>query len=539
MLYNLCSMNPGVFDKLQNIGEVSNEKDLKVLMVAPECTPYANVGGFSRVLGYLSRELRSLGGDARVFMPKFGEIDEEKYEMEMVLEGLEVPTGSEKEGKDVLICNVKRHQVPGGAPVYFLENMEYYEKRANVYGYSDDPLRWALLSRGALEFIRHTDEALLDSVRDWRPDVIHCNDWETGHIPNYLKTVYKNDPHLRDISTVFTIHNLQYQGMFDHKNISEMDYDDGRSPIAPFFSDRLPKQNFMRRGIMYADVVNTVSPTYAKEILTPEYGEGLDRLLLEVRSKLFGVLNGIDYDEFNPKTDKLVAENYSVKTLDKRVKNKLALQEEFDLPQDEKTFVLGFVGRLAAQKGLDLIFQIMWPFLKNFDAQFVQVGGGSGKYIENLKKLKEKFPNKVGIHPMANFTLPRLIFAGSDVMLFPSKFEPCGITQLEAMRYGAVPIVREVGGLADTVEDFNSKTGEGTGFTFKGYDKWEFFAQVVRAYETFHYSEVWRSLQKQAMEADFSWTASARRYIELYNKALHFKRQDLVAEGIIPPSSGL
>ncbi|MEA2020340.1 MAG: glycogen/starch synthase [Patescibacteria group bacterium] len=528
-------MTSSVLDQLQSIVSPQGGEDLRILMVAPECTPYANVGGFSRVLGYLSRELRGLGVDARVFMPKFGQIDEDKYKMEMVLEGLEVPTGVEGGERDVLVCNVKKHQAPGGAPVYFLENMEYYEKRANVYGYSDDPVRWALLSRGALEFLRHNDGARFPADRDWLPHVIHCNDWETGHIPNYLRTVYGNDPRLQGIATIFTIHNLQYQGMFDHRNVSELDYDDGRSAIAPFFSDRLPKQNFMRRGIIYSDVVNTVSKTYAKEILTPEYGEGLDRLLLEVRSKLFGVLNGIDYDEFNPKTDKLIEENYDIRSLSKRVENKLALQEEFDLPQDEDIFVTGFVGRLADQKGLDLIFKTFWPFLKNFDAQFVQVGGGDGHCIETLKKMKKDFPDKIGIHPMANFTLPRLIFSGSDVMLFPSKFEPCGITQLEAMRYGSIPIAREVGGLADTVRDFDSKTGKGTGFTFKGYDKWEFFAQVVRAYETFHYSEVWRGLMRQAMQADFSWTASAKGYIDLYQKAIHFRRQDLVSEGVISP----
>lgn len=528
-------MNPTVFDQIQKVLLPRDEESLKVLMVAPECTPYANVGGFSRVLGYLSRELLDLGVDVRIFMPKFGQIDEEKYQMEMVLEGLEVPTGSDGDGKDVLICNVKTHQVPGGAPVYFLENMEYYEKRANVYGYSDDSLRWALLSRGALEFLRHTSDVPDESVEGWFPHVIHTNDWETGHIPNYLKTVYKNDPRLLPIATLFTIHNLEYQGMFDHRNVSEMDFDDGKSEIAPFFSERLGKQNFMRRGIMYADIINAVSETYAKEILTPEFGEGQDRLLLEVRTKLFGVVNGIDHDEFNPKTDKLIAENYDAESIEKRVRNKLALQEEFDLPQDENIFVIGFEGRLTEQKGLELIGEVLWPFLEDFEAQFVIVGDGDRKYKEIFKKLKNDYPKKVGLHLMANFTLPRLFFSGCDVMLLPSKFEPSGIVQLEAMRYGAIPIVRAVGGLADTVENFDSKTGKGTGFAFQDFDRWEFFAQIVRAHENFHHPEVWKKLTKQAMGADFSWKASAKKYLELYHKAAHFHRQDLVAQGIVSP----
>lgn len=531
-------MTPTVFNQIHKVLSPKGEEPLKVLMVAPECSPYANVGGFARVLAYLSRELLKLGVEVRIFMPKFGQIDEEKYQMEMVLEGLEVPTGSDGDGKDVLVCNVKMHQVPGGAPVYFLENMEYYEKRANVYGYSDDPLRWALLSRGALEFLRHNDKAVLGEARGWRPQVIHCNDWETGHIPNYLKIFYKNDPRLVAMATLFTIHNLQYQGMFDHRNVSELDFDDGRSPIAPFFSERLTKQNFMRRGIIYADVVNAVSETYAKEILTPEFGEELDRLLLEVRSKLYGVVNGIDYDEFNPRTDKLIAQNYDFNSLDKRAGNKLALQKEFDLPEDEGAFLMGFVGRLTEQKGLTLIFEVLWPFLKDFKAQFVQVGGGSGEYIKTLKKLKATYPDRVGIHPMSNFTLSRLFFAGSDVMLLPSKFEPCGIVQLEAMRYGAIPIARAVGGLADTVQGFDSRTGRGTGFTFRGFNKWEFFAQVVRAYEVFQHSGLWKSLMEQAMNCDFSWKMSARKYVKFYQKAIHFHRQDLVAQGIILPDEG-
>lgn len=510
----------------------ASDGPLKVLIVAPEVSPYANVGGFARVTAYLSRELIKMGHDVRLFMPKFGFIDEEKYPMEAVLKGLRVPTGTAE--KPYLICNVKRNSVPGGAPVYFLENMEYYEKRANVYGYSDDPRRWALLSRGALEFLKKSFAS-----GGWRPQIVHGNDWETGFIPNYLQTAYEHDRQLVPLATVFTIHNLMYQGMFDHRTISELDFDDGRSQIASFFSNRLNKQNFMRRGMIYADVVNTVSKTYAKEMLTPEFGEGLDRLLLEVRSKLYGITNGIDHDEFNPATDRLVDTNYDLSHLGKRVKNKLALQGEFDLEEDENAFVMGFVGRLSEQKGIELIFEVLWPFLKEFkDAQFFQVGGGDGRYINILKKLKKKFPGQVGIHPLPNFTLPRLLFSGSDVMLMPSKFEPCGQVQLEAMRYGTIPIVRATGGLADTVENFDARQNTGTGFVFKEFNKWPFFAQVVRAYEAFQNKKVWDQLQKRAMRADFSWEASAKEYVELYRKAIHRHRRVLIAEGQIAPEEG-
>lgn len=500
---------------------------LKILMVAPEVSPYASVGGFSRVTAYLSRALIRLGHDVRLFMPKFGLIDEEKYELKMMFEGLKVPTGDLN--NPYLICNVKTHAVPSGALTYFLENMEYYEKRANVYGYSDDPTRWMLLSRGLLEFLHQSQ---------WRPDIIHTNDWHTGAVPNYLKTVYAKDKLLYHLATLFTIHNLNFQGNFDHRTVSEMDLDDGKAPIESFFSKRLLKLNFMRRGIIYADLLNTVSESYAREILTPEFGEGLDRLLLEVRSKLFGVVNGIDYEEFNPAADRFIAENYNLHSLDRRVLNKLALQKEFGLAEDRNIPVLAIVGRLDRQKGLDLAGEILWPLLKNFKAQFIIVGGGDVELAKIYRKLKEDFPQKVGIHLMLNFTLPRLVFAGADIMLFPSKFEPCGIVQMEAMRYGAIPVARAVGGLADTVEDFDPAADTGCGFVFKDFDKWQFFAQVVRALEVYNHKETWLKLQRRALVKDFSWEASAKRYVELYRKAIHFRRQTLVAEGVVSPEEG-
>lgn len=494
---------------------------LKIIIIAPEVAPYAAVGGFSRVTASLSRALIALGHDVRLFMPKFGLIDEKKYPMQMVYEGLKVPTGDET--KPELICNIKTYQpLPGtGAPVYFLENREYYEQRANVYGYSDDTVRWALLARGLLEYLK---------VSDWQPQVIHANDWHTGAVPNYLRSVYAADEKLQGVATLFTIHNLNFQGMFDHRSVSELDYDDGRSRIAPFFSDRLAKLNFMRRGILYADAVNAVSETYSHEILTPEFGEGLDRLLQEVRSKLFGVVNGIDFDEYNPATDRLIPVNFDLSSIHKRVEDKLALQKEFGLPPDADVPVIAMEGRLDKQKGLDLTLEIIRPLLKTFEMQFIVLGGGDIDFANAFRKLKDEFPTQVGIHLMPNFTLPRLIFAGADMLLFPSKFEPCGIVQMEGMRYGAIPIARAVGGLADTIENFDPRKNTGYGFVFKDYDKWQYFAQVVRALEAYNHKETWRNLQKRAMSQDFSWEASAQRYVDLYEKALLFHRS--------PPDGG-
>ncbi len=498
---------------------------LRVMMVLPEVFPYASVGGVSRVGAYLAKELVKLGHDVRLFMPKYGFIDGEKYPLEMVVEGLKVYTDSEGDGPKELACNVKTHLGEDGVRTYFLENMEYYEQRANVYGYSDDPVRFVLLSRAALEFLRHFE---------WKPQVIHAHDWQTGAVPNLLKTAYSKSRDLAGIASIFTIHNLFFQGMFDHRLVSELDSDDGKSRIASLFSDRLKKQNFMKRGIIYADAVNTVSESYAREILTPEYGEGLDRLLLEVRSKLFGITNGLDYEDYNPETDPLVPQPYNSHTIDRRSANKIALQKEFSLPKGEKHFVVGIVSRLIEQKGYDILLEALPSFLSEFDAQFIVVGGGEGKYVTDFQALQKRFPKQVGAHLMPNFTLPRLVYSGADALTIPSRFEPAGLTQLEAMRYGCVPIVRKTGGLADTVTNLDVSDETGTGFVFGEYTPWALYGALVRAYENFHHPKVWEGLIKRAMRADFSWRAVARHYADLYRRAIQLREKE--SKGVVKPS---
>lgn len=510
---------PGVSKILHTLSSnieatVLPDKTYKVLIIGAEVAPFANVGGISWVLAFLARELHKRGHDVRTFMPKFGFIDEGKYGLETIYSGLQVPTGNE--ATPFLTCNIKSAKDKYGVITYFLENQEYYEKRANVYGYSDDATRWALLSRGALEFIKTTL---------FIPNIIHTNDWHTALVSDLLHREYSKDATLSNIATVFTLHNLNYQGMFDHRNVPELDFDDGRSDVASLFDVRLNKQNFFKRGLLYADVVNTVSKTYAREILTPEFGEGLDKLLLELKGKLFGIINGLDYEEFDPATDNLIERNYDKDTLELRVENKKALQKEFGLSENPNTFVAGFVGRLDPQKGVDLIVNTMYPFLKDYDAHFVQVGGGDSNITQSLYNLKDRFPQQVGIHPYPNFTLPRLLFSGCDVILYPSRFEPCGVVQLEAMRYGAVPIVRRVGGLADTVSEFDSIKGTGTGLVFSDFNEFSFFGQLVRAYELFKNVKLWRTLQVNAMEAEFSWEYSAKEYERLYERAISFKNK--------------
>lgn len=486
---------------------------LKILFVAPEAAPFVKAGGLGEVMFSLPRALVKLGYDARLMIPRYAGIDLEKFRLEMELEGLQVPTDAEGDNEPrFLNCNVRKFtagEVPR-SPVttYFLENMEYYEQRANVYGYADDAVRWALLCRGALEFLR--------SSREWTPDIIVASDWQTGFLPNYLKTIYKEDRALGSIATVFAIHNLYYQGMFDHRFVSEIDSDDGRSPAGSFFNPRLLKLNGMRRGILYSDVITTVSPNYAKEITTPDYGELLDGLLRERRSRLYGVINAIDYKIFNPETNPNLSEHYNVGSLKKRVKNKLHLQSRFGLPQNEKVFVLGIVARMVEQKGFDLLFPVADQLLKELNMQLVVLGTGEAKYMGFFQDLEKRFPGKVASNLVFDRELPHFIYAGADSVLIPSKFEPSGLSQMEAMRYGCIPVVRKTGGLADTVEDYDPEKNSGVGFTFENFDSMSLVMAIVRAYENYRNPEIWEGLQRRAMEKDFSWKKSAEEYGKVF-----------------------
>ncbi|HEY5601126.1 MAG TPA: glycogen synthase [Patescibacteria group bacterium] len=490
---------PEVVLQIKNNNNTKGGK-IKALFICTEVSPYSTVGGIGRVAHYLPTALTKLGHDIKVFSPKYGKIDQDSFKFEMVIKGLRVPAGDGQ----YLICNVKRHKLANGPEVFFLENHEYYEKRANQYGYSDDPIRWALLQRGALEFLRNIE---------WQPDLIHLNDWHTGLVPQMLKTWYKKSAKLSDMATLFTIHNLYFQGNFDHRFVSDLEYDDGRSEVPSMFDKRIHKINSMRRGILFSDVVNTVSPSYAKEILTEEYGEGLHPLLREVKEKLYGVLNGIDYDEFNPKTDDNVKFHYSKEDFKNRAKNKSVLQEEFNLPKDDKC-IIAVSGRMDDQKGVDLIIEILPSILDLFDVQVVINGGGDHRFLAAFNDMQKKYPKQLGLNLSYNYNLPRLIFSGADMILIPSKFEPCGMVQMEAMRYGCIPVVRATGGLTDTVKDGK------TGFVFEKYDHLALFATVVRAIETYKYPKVWSTLIKNAMNEDFSWTNSAKEYAALYQRAM-------------------
>jgi starch synthase len=489
------------------------KKKLNILFVGAEAAPFAKAGGLGEVLFSLPLALKRLGQDARVFIPRYGTIDLKKYNLEMEIEGLKVPTGEEGPN-EYLICNVKKYIGEDAPPTYFLENMEYYEKRANVYGYADDHIRWALLCRGVLEFLKKSS---------WVPEIIVCSDWHTGLVPNYLKTTYRKDETLSKIKTVLIIHNILYQGMCDFRFLPETERDNGREPIPPFFSERLAKLNWMLRGIIYSDLIVAVSKTYAKEILTPEFGMGLEKVLNEHRVKLHGIINGIDYKNYDPKTNPYIPQHYSVNSVEKKVKNKPPLQKRFGLKEDENIFLIGMPARLTEQKGFDLIEKIIEKVLKYLPLQLIFLGDGEARYKEMLKKAKEKFPEKIGFLFEFERKLPHLIYAGCDAILIPSKFEPCGIVQMEAMRYGAIPIARKTGGLADTIENFDPQKEEGTGFLFKAYEPYALFATICKAQTVFQIKRIWKKIVKLAMAQDFSWENSAKEYLNLFFNLINEK----------------
>lgn len=489
---------------------------MKILFVSSEQAPFAKVGGLGEVMFSLPRALSRLGHDARVMIPFYGTVDREKYKPAYVKKELVVASGPGEDGREI-VCNVlmlkSKNARHDPVTTYFIENREYYELRSNVYGYKDDGLRFALLSKACLGFLAQSS--------DWIPDVIVTTDWMTGYLPNYLKTEYKKNKKLARIATVFSIHNLASQGTTrPDRFLSESEKDDGNGELPDLFDERLKNINSMKRAIIYSDIVNTVSSTYASEILTEEYGEGLEGLLRENRGKLYGILNGIDYQTNDPATDNFLAAKFSVRNFDARKTNKAALQKRFGLPQDKTVFTMGIVSRIVKQKGFSLLQTVIEPFLKATKSQFIIVGTGESDLMDYFLDLQKRMPNQVVAHLQYDEDLPHLIYAGCDVLLIPSKYEPSGLTQMEAMRYGAVPVARRTGGLADTIDDSGSGNPKSTGYLFDNMDPLELLIAMTRAYSGWRHREEWKALRKRVMQKDFSWDKSAKEYSGLFQKAI-------------------
>lgn len=484
---------------------MQKEQPLKIYLLAAEIVPFAKTGGMAEVVGALPKALKALGHDVRLVMPRYGQVKPERFQLHTLLDAIPVKIGPHQEQVRVL-----QGTIGTDIPVYLIDAPRYFE-REHIYGYTDDGERFILFCQAALEAVR---------ALGWSPNIIHCNDWQTGIIPNWMHTLYHDDPFFAHAATVYTIHNLAYQGIFGHRILEVAGVAAGGF-LYPQIAELANVVDIMGRGILFADVITTVSERYAQEILTPTFGEKLDHLLCSRQDRLFGILNGIDYQELDPTTDHSIHTRFDAQSLDKRAENKQALQERAHFPNKPDVPLLAMISRLSASKGFDLMEQIAQPLLSQ-GVQVVVLGIGDQQYHELFQTLTARYPEQVAIFLTFNSDLAQAIYAGCDMFLMPSRFEPCGLGQLIAMRYGSVPIVRSVGGLANTVEEYDPHTGSGNGFTFTNYDPWEFLAAIGRATELYHFNDAWRVLQQRCMAADHSWQASARRYVEIYHLAKAF-----------------
>jgi starch synthase len=493
---------------------MNDTQPLKILYLSAEVVPFAKTGGLADVAGALPKAIRGLGHDIRVIMPRYGRIEVEKFGLKPLLEAVSVPMDERSEA--AVIWQGSIGSGPAETPVYFVESARYFD-RQGIYMYPDDAERFIFFSRAALELCR---------ALGWQPDVIHCNEWHTALIPNWLKTIYREDPFFAGTATLYTAHNLEYQGIFGHRVLEIAGLADlgfiAHPDVAPDLNEVV---DMMARGLLFADIINTVSETYAREILTPEFGQRLDPILRDRRDRLFGILNGIDTELYNPATDPNVAVQFDASSLDRRVANKAALQAEVGLPGRADVPLLGAVSRLIDQKGFDLIDVVVDPLIRQLGCQLVVMGTGEMRYHDLLNALAARYGDQVRVFLTFNKRLEQRIYASADIFLMPSRFEPCGLNQMVAMRYGCVPAVHAVGGLADTVSDFSPETGQGNGFSFAQYDPMAFYTAVVRAVETYRHRDVWRQIVRRCMTADFSWTRSALKYVDLYFRSLAARRQ--------------
>lgn len=472
---------------------------MKVLFVSSEVYPFAKTGGLGDVAYALPKALCREGVDCRVIMPKYSDIPEDYSGKMQYICNFSVNVGWRQQYCGLFLLQYE------GVKYYFVDN-EYYFKRSGLYGYYDDGERFAFFCRAVMESIFRMD--------DFRPDVIHCNDWQTGLIPVMFRDQYDKSPELCNSKTVYTIHNLKYQGVFDPSLIEEIC---GLS-YSYYTEDKLKYNDgmsFMKGGIVFADKVTTVSETYAEEIKSSYFGEGLDGLMREKSFKLCGITNGIDFEQYNPLKDPYVAMNFSDRSVGRKKTCKKDLQEEFGLPINPDVPVIGLVTRLVRQKGIDLITCVMEEIIK-MDLQFVILGSGDRDYQDFFEYYASSYPGKVACYIGYSEKLANKIYAGTDMFIMPSLFEPCGISQMISMRYGSVPIVRETGGLSDTVQPYNEFDGTGNGFSFKNYNAHEMLDTIRYAIEQYGKKDSWKKLVVNAMKTKNDWSSSAIKYIELY-----------------------
>lgn len=491
---------------------------LKILMATSEADPFVRTGGLGDVLAALPSALAGLGHDVKVFMPRYGQIDEKLYSMQPVDRIVAVPHGGE-----ILETNLVKHARRGATAEYYFVGHDEYFLRPDLYrdpetgkDYADNHQRFAFFSRAVLQAVR---------ALGWMPDIINVHDWQTALIPVYLKTVYAEDPHFAPSRSVLTIHNLGYQGLFDKASFADLDLPEdllyAMSGAMEFFG----RVNFLKGGIVLADKITTVSERYAREIQAgEEFGFGLEGVLQNRAADLHGIVNGVDYAVWSPSRDNRIPKKYSLSNLSGKRTCKVELLNEAGMPHRDRSPLIGLITRLTDQKGIDLVTEAADDIFA-MDLQMIILGTGDKVYETQLRKLELKYPDKLKVYLEFNDAMAHRIQAGVDMFLMPSRYEPCGLNQMYALKYGTVPIVRKVGGLADTVDDYDPATGQGTGFVFSEYTTEAMLEAILRALVVFGGRRKWGKLMKAGMSQDYSWGQSARKYTKLFETAVQAGQQ--------------
>jgi len=492
------------------------KQQLKIAVVASEVAPFSKTGGLADVTGSLPKIFKGMGNDVIIITPFYEKIvDPRKHDLQIVEKSFFVRAGNKK-----IKASLWLGKLDGGTPVYFVENKKYFSRRERLYGSSHENSRFGFFDFAALEILKKIN---------FQPDIIHCHDWHAGLLPFLLKKqkIYSSDPFFQKTATVFTIHNLAFQMGGNWWDIPPEKRDPGTSDLPKIHSKTFEKINFAKRAILFADAVNTVSEKYAEELLTPEFGQGLEKYLARREKDFFGIINGIDYSVFNPAIDKNIYINYDWDSLRLKKKNKIALQKKLGLEEKTDIPLVGLASRLAEQKGYDLVIENLDTLLRlSLQIVIIASGGKEGKeYADTFKKISKKYPKRFAFITPYTDEQASKVYAGTDMLLMPSRFEPCGLSPLISLRYGSIPIVHETGGLTETITNFNPKTGEGNGFVFKTYTKEGFLVALVRALENYKYEKVWEHLVWQSMKQSFSWEIPAKKYIVLFKKAIQNKRK--------------
>ncbi len=484
---------------------------MKIAEVSSEIIPYAKTGGLADVVGTLPLYLEKAGHEISIFMPFYKSVKKSGIDIKLSNIAFDIPIG---DIEHTVTLWKSTHHGSKNIAIYFIQRDEYYDRDA-LYGtetgdYQDNSERFIFFSRAVIEAIKRLGLSI---------DIIHCHDWQTALIPVYLKTLFAHNETFASIKTVLTIHNLAYQGMFRQEDMKLTGLD-----MSLFNWQNLEhwgNVNFLKGGIVFADIVTTVSKKYAEEIRTVEFGCGLEDVIKEYENKLYGIINGVDYTEWSPENDNLIPHQYSVEDISGKALCKKHLQKKLNLPQTEAP-LLGMISRLAEQKGVDLLIVIMEELMER-DLQLVILGIGDNKYHQMLKEAVPRYNSELSVNIMFDNKLAHEIEAGADIFLMPSKYEPCGLNQMYSLRYGTIPVVRETGGLADTIIDANDenlKNGTATGFTMNGYFAAELLFTIDRTLELYKSKTSWNALRENAMKQDWSWEKSACKYVDLFESVV-------------------